>query len=152
MARPEASEATGACLVRQRLTRWEHFSVRQYVFSSCLPRSNSSPKLAHMCAHPIPSVMRENNPDQRTRADIDWNAGSIHPVRDCVCHSNAPQLRGPPGARVPPSDFGPATTTGLKSVAMLRERFSEKDFFARTALSRCCVFIKRCDALMLRRV
>src|ERR1700739_2530032 len=39
VARPEASEATGACLVRQRLTRWEHFSVRQYVFSSCLPRS-----------------------------------------------------------------------------------------------------------------
>jgi hypothetical protein len=39
VARPEASEATGACLVRQRLTRWEHFSVRQYVFSSCLPLS-----------------------------------------------------------------------------------------------------------------
>ena len=37
MARPEASEATGACLVRQRLTRWEHFSVRQYGFLSRLP-------------------------------------------------------------------------------------------------------------------
>ena len=41
MARPEASEATGACLVRQRLTSREHSSVRQYVFSSCLPRSTS---------------------------------------------------------------------------------------------------------------
>jgi hypothetical protein len=30
-------------LVRQRLTRWEHFSVRQYVFSSCLPLSNFGP-------------------------------------------------------------------------------------------------------------
>ena len=37
MARPEASEATGACLVRQRLTRWEHFSARQYGFLSRLP-------------------------------------------------------------------------------------------------------------------
>ena len=34
-----ASEATRACLVRQRLTSREHSSVRQYVFSSCLPRS-----------------------------------------------------------------------------------------------------------------
>ena len=42
MARPEASEATGACLVRQRLTRWEHFSVRQYVFSSCLSRTSTT--------------------------------------------------------------------------------------------------------------
>src|SRR2546423_13009018 len=33
------SEATGACLVRQRLTSREHSPVRQYVFSSCLPRS-----------------------------------------------------------------------------------------------------------------
>src|SRR5438270_13436946 len=32
------SEATGACLVRQRLTSREHSRVKQYVFSSCLPR------------------------------------------------------------------------------------------------------------------
>src|SRR5580704_17066014 len=36
------SEATGACLVRQRLTSREHSPVRQNVFSSCLPRSTSS--------------------------------------------------------------------------------------------------------------
>jgi hypothetical protein len=33
------SEATGACLVRQRLTSREHSPVRQYVFSSSLSRS-----------------------------------------------------------------------------------------------------------------
>ena len=38
MTQPEASEATGACLVRQRSTRWEHFSVRQYAFLSSSPR------------------------------------------------------------------------------------------------------------------
>ena len=38
MARPEASEATGACLVRQRLTSREHSSVRQYAFLSSSSR------------------------------------------------------------------------------------------------------------------
>jgi hypothetical protein len=35
----EISEATGTRAVRQRSTSGEHSPVRQYVFSSCLPRS-----------------------------------------------------------------------------------------------------------------
>ena len=39
MARGEISEATGTRAVRQRSTSGEHSPVRQYGFSSCLPRS-----------------------------------------------------------------------------------------------------------------
>jgi hypothetical protein len=37
------SEATGACLVRQRFTSREHSPVRQYGFLSRLPRYSETP-------------------------------------------------------------------------------------------------------------